>query len=147
VSTPGVVARYFVETALRAISARGHTAEATMPVIRFIVSGFALAALAACAAHPEPIIDMQGVDQQVFERDWDECAGYADQVSPAKGAAKGAAVGAVVGAASGAITGGADESAGFGSIYGATRSGLGASREQQQVFKRCMSGRGYRVLN
>ena len=118
-----------------------------MPVFKIFVSACLSAGLVACAAHPEPIIDMQGVNQQVFERDWNECAGYADQVSPAKGAAKGAAVGAVVGAATGAIGGGADRGAGYGGIYGATRSGLGANREQQMVFKRCMTGRGYRVLN
>ena len=41
----------------------------------------------------------------------------------------------------------ADRGAGYGAIYGGTRSGLDADREKQMVFKRCMRGRGYRVLN
>ena len=40
-----------------------------------------------------------------------------------------------------------DEAAGLGAIFGGTRSGLEADREKQQVFKRCMRGRGYKVLN
>ena len=41
----------------------------------------------------------------------------------------------------------ADEGAAHGAIYGATRSGLDADEEKQMVFKRCLRGRGYRVLN
>jgi outer membrane lipoprotein SlyB len=100
-----------------------------------------------CAAHPDPIVDMQGVDPNRLARDWEECEGYSEQVRIEQGAAKGAATGAVVGAATGAIGGDVAEGAGYGAIYGATRSGLDADREKQQVFKRCLRGRGYRVLN
>ena len=102
---------------------------------------------AGCASHPEPIIDMQGVDPVAMQADWEECESYADEVVIAKGTAKGAAGGAVVGAATGAISGDADRGAGYGAIWGATRSGLDGNREQEMVFKRCMRGRGYRVLN
>jgi len=101
----------------------------------------------ACASHPEPIIDMKGVDPVAMQADWDDCEVYADEVIVAKGTAKGAAGGAVVGAAAGAISGDADRGAGYGAIWGATRSGLEGNREKQAVFKRCMRGRGYRVLN
>jgi hypothetical protein len=37
--------------------------------------------------------------------------------------------------------------AGYGAVWGATRSGINGAREQEQVFKRCMRGRGYQVLN
>ncbi|MDH4107755.1 MAG: glycine zipper family protein [Gammaproteobacteria bacterium] len=100
-----------------------------------------------CAAHPDPIVDMQGVDPNRLAHDWEECESYSEQVRIEQGAAKGAAVGTVVGAATGAIGGDAAEGAGYGAIYGATRSGLDADREKQQVFKRCLRGRGYRVLN
>ena len=108
-----------------------------------------LASLGAvgCAAHPDPIVDMQGVNQSVFQRDWEECETYAHEVRIERGAAKGAAGGAAIGAATGAIGGDAGAGAGYGAIYGATRSGLDADREQQAVFKRCLRGRGYRVLN
>lgn len=110
----------------------------------------ATAALCGCAAHPEPIIDMQGVDEAQFERDWNDCAAYSREVNVAGGTARGAGLGAVVGAAAGAIRGDSSrvaESAGYGALYGGTRSGIGADRESQMVFKRCMRGRGYRVLN
>lgn len=100
-----------------------------------------------CASHPEPIIDMQGVDPAAMHLDWEECESYSHEVVIAEGTAKGAAGGAVIGAATGAISGDADRGAGYGAIWGATRSGIDGSRERQMVFKRCMRGRGYRVLN
>ena len=109
-----------------------------------------IAALAGCAANPEPIIDMKGVDLDQYEEDWEECEAYTEEVLVARGVAKGAGLGAVVGAAAGAIGGNSSdvaESAGYGALYGGTRSGLDADEMQQEVFKRCMRGRGYRVLN
>jgi hypothetical protein len=103
--------------------------------------------IAGCASHPEPIIDMKGVNEATLQVDWNECESYSDQVVIGKGAAKGAAGGAAVGAAAGAIRGNADSGAGYGAIWGATRSTLEGDREKQMVFKRCMRGRGYRVLN
>ena len=109
-----------------------------------------LASLAGCAAHPDPIVDMKGVDQDEFARDWQECDEYSEEVVIARGVAKGGATGAAVGAVAGAIggdSGDVGEGAGFGALYGGTRSGLDADAEKQQVFKRCLRGRGYRVLN
>jgi len=103
--------------------------------------------IVACAAHPDPIIDTKGVDPEALAQDWQECEAYSEQIQVEKGVAKGGAVGAVVGAAGGAIDGDAGKGAGYGAVYGGTRSGLDADREKQQVFKRCMRGRGYRVLN
>jgi len=103
-----------------------------------------------CASHPDPIIDMKGVDQEQFVQDWNECQAYADEVQMGKGVAKGAGLGAVLGAATSAIGGNSRdvrEGAAYGGVVGGTDSGLEASREKQWVFKRCMSGRGYRVLN
>jgi outer membrane lipoprotein SlyB len=115
---------------------------------RGAVTGVLCAVLAiGCASHPDPIIDMMGVDDAALESDWEDCAAYSDQVIIAGGAAKGAAGGAVVGAATGAIGGNADAGAGYGAIWGATRSTLHGDREKQMVFKRCLRGRGYRVLN
>jgi hypothetical protein len=94
-----------------------------------------------------PIIDKKGVDEEIFAQDWAECEVYSEEISIAEGAAKGAATGAVVGGVAGAIGGDAGEGAGLGGLYGGTRSGLDADRDKQEVFKRCMRGRGYRVLN
>lgn len=103
--------------------------------------------LTGCAAHPDPIIDMQGVNEAKLARDWAECEGYSEEIRIEAGAAKGAAGGAAVGAATGAISGGVVDGAAYGAIYGATRSGLDADRDKQMVFKQCLRGRGYRVLN
>jgi hypothetical protein len=118
------------------------------------IKAYALIAAAAlasgCAAHPDPIIDMKGVDLDQYEQDWDECESYTEEVIVAKGVAKGAGLGAVVGAAGGAIGGNSSdvaEGAGIGALWGGTRSGLDADEMKQDVFKRCMRGRGYRVLN
>lgn len=113
----------------------------TIAVLAAAVTG------AGCASHPEPIIDMKGVDPIAMENDWDDCALYADQVVVARGAAKGATGGAVAGAAAGAISGNAGEGAGYGAVWGATRSSVEGAREKEMVFKRCMRGRGYKVLN
>jgi hypothetical protein len=118
------------------------------------IKAYALIAAAAlasgCAAHPDPIIDMKGVDLDQYEQDWDECESYTEEVIVAKGVSKGAGLGAVVGAAGGAIGGNSSdvaEGAGIGALWGGTRSGLDADEMKQDVFKRCMRGRGYRVLN
>jgi hypothetical protein len=105
--------------------------------------------VAACAAHPDPIIDTKGVDPEVMAEDWQECEAYTEEVSVAAGTAKGAGLGAAVGVAVGAVGGRGDivEDAAYGAIYGGTDSGLQADRDKQAVFKRCMRGRGYRVLN
>ncbi len=105
------------------------------------------AALAGCAAHPDPIIDMRGVDPDALAQDWDECEAYSEEIVIAAGAAKGTATGAAVGAIAGAIGDDVGEGAAYGALYGGTRSGLDADRDKQRVFKRCLAGRGYRVLN
>lgn len=104
-------------------------------------------AVGGCAAHPEPIVDTKGVDPEKLARDWAECEVYTDEIHVSEGVAKGGAVGAVVGAAAGAIHGDAGDGAATGALFGGTRSGLMADRDKQTVFKRCLRGRGYRVLN
>ncbi|MDJ0793217.1 MAG: hypothetical protein QNI98_03150 [Woeseiaceae bacterium] len=108
---------------------------------------FGVAALAGCAAHPDPIVDTKGVDPEKLAADWEECERYTEEILITQGMAKGGAAGAVVGTVAGAINGDKGRSAATGALYGATRSGLDADREKQQVFKRCLRGRGYRVLN
>ncbi|MGI9234428.1 MAG: glycine zipper family protein [Woeseiaceae bacterium] len=107
----------------------------------------AILIVAACAAHPDPIVDTKGVDSEALAKDWDDCEVYTEEIHISQGVAKGGATGAVVGALGGAIDGEAGPGAGAGALYGATRSGLDADREKQKVFKRCLRGRGYRVLN
>ena len=118
-----------------------------MTINKLVASTVFALFVAGCAAHPDPIIDTKGVDPDVLAQDWQECEAYTEQIRIEQGVAKGSATGAVVGAVGGAIDGDAGKGAGYGAIYGGTRSGLDADREKQQVFKRCMRGRGYKVLN
>ncbi len=118
-----------------------------MTVRNLIAWAIGAVALAACAAHPDPIIDMQGVDPNALAKDWQECEAYTDEILISQGVVKGGATGAVVGALGGAIDGDPGKGAAGGALYGGTRSGLDADREKQRVFKRCLRGRGYRVLN
>ena len=106
-----------------------------------------MAALAGCAAHPDPIVDTKGVDAERLAQDWEECEAYTEQIRISQGVAKGSAVGAAVGAAAGPIHGDTGEGAATAALLGGTRSGLQADRDKQKVFKRCLRGRGYRVLN
>ena len=120
----------------------------TSPKLKRVASLAAAAVLvAACASHPDPIIDSKGVDMAKYQKDLAECREYAKNISVAEGSARGGAVGAVAGAAAGAISGDAARGAGYGGISGATQSGLSNKREQEAVVKRCVAGRGYRVLN
>lgn len=100
-----------------------------------------------CAAHPDPIVDMKGVNPDLFSQDWQDCQAYSEQVVVGQGVAKGAGVGAGVGAVGGAINGDVGRGAANGALIGATKSGLNADRDKQRVFKRCLRGRGYKVLN
>ena len=121
-----------------------------MRAIAALILIFVAALATGCASHPEPIIDTKGVDQERLARDWRECEALSEQVEPAQGIARGAGLGAAVGAVAGAIGGDSDDvagGAGHGALYGGVSSGLRGSREKQEVFKRCMRGRHYRVLN
>lgn len=107
-------------------------------------------ALAGCTTTDEIIIDEKGVNMQAYQRDLEECRGYASGVKSGEKTAKGAGSGAVVGGLVGAITGGAEgaaKGAGVGAVGGGARGASEGERSEVQVVKRCLSGRGYRVLN
>jgi outer membrane lipoprotein SlyB len=106
-----------------------------------------IALLAACTTTDEIIIDKQGVDMSRYDQDLAECRSYATEVQTGKKVAKGAASGAVVGGLIGAITGDAGKSAGVGAVGGGAKGASQGEREKVQVVKRCLRGRGYKVLN
>ena len=113
----------------------------------FSTLSFLAVAAAGCAAHPDPIVDTKGVNLDALAQDWDECEVYTDEIIVTKGVVKGTSAGAAVGAVAGTINGDVNRSAANGALYGGTRSALDADRAEQRVFKRCLAGRGYRVLN
>ena len=106
-----------------------------------------------CAgANVRPIVDMKGVNEASYEKDLSECQTYAQQQSGmGETAAKGAGAGAVVGGLLGLVTGGNGsgiaQAAGAGAVIGAAGGAFSGNQAQEAVVKRCLSGRGYRVLN
>ena len=106
-----------------------------------------LAGMLGCSSHPGPIVDTKGVNMALYEKDLAECTELAEQVDSGQQVAKSAAVGAAVGAAIGAIFGNAGDGAATGAVDGGTSGGLNADHEKDRVLKRCLVGRGYRVLN
>jgi hypothetical protein len=123
-------------------------------------AAFALLAamgLAGCTATNQPIVDTKGVDPNRYAQDQAECQQYADQANIAGDTAVGAVGGAAGGAALGAITGALvpGVSAGGGAALGAASGGLlglgggaySGVEQRREIFRNCMRGRGYSVLN
>lgn len=98
----------------------------------------------------QPIVDMQGVNVIAYESDLSDCQLYADEVQVGRQTAVGTVAGAAVGSVFGAIIGDsstAQRGAGVGAVTGGMR-GVGSGlSEREQVIRRCLMGRGYRVLN
>ena len=114
------------------------------------VVAVALLSMAGCTTTDEIIIDEKGVNMSAYQQDLSECRTYAAGVKSGEKTAKGAASGAVVGGLVGAITGGghgAAQGAGVGAVGGGARGAMEGEESEVQVVKRCLSGRGYRVLN
>jgi uncharacterized membrane protein len=103
--------------------------------------------LAACTTTDEIIIDTKGVDMARYEQDLAECRAYSSEVKTGQKVAKGAASGAVVGGLIGAITHDPGKAAGVGAVGGGARGASEGTREEVQVVKNCLRGRGYRILN
>lgn len=98
----------------------------------------------------KPIIDTKGVNLSRYEGDLTECQAYADEVQIARKAAAGTVSGAVIGGLLGAVWGNSDtaqRSAGVGAVGGGSKGVIQGVRERDRVIKRCLMGRGYRVLN
>ncbi len=109
--------------------------------------------LTACAgAEVRPIVDMNGVNEARYEKDLAECQDYAKQATGMGGtAAKGAGAGAVVGGLLGLVTGsnttGIVQAAGAGAVICCAGGAYKGNGSQEAVVKKCLVGRGYKVLN
>lgn len=122
---------------------------------RLSVIGFLALTLTACKATDDllgnqPIVDMQGVNVIAYESDLSDCRVYADEVQVGRQTAVGTVAGAAVGSVFGAIigdSGTAQRGAGVGAVTGGMRGVGNGLSEREQVIRRCLMGRGYRVLN
>ena len=108
-----------------------------------------LTGCAASGAHYRPMVDAK--PGQNYEQDLAECQAFAHtQPSATDGAVGGALVGALLGVAFATIGGGngfRNEMAGVGALTGALQGATQAGGGQQDVIRRCLTGRGYSVLN
>ena len=98
----------------------------------------------------KPIVDTKGVNMSQYELDLEECSTFAEDISTGKSIAKGAVTGAAVGAVIEAITGDVRsrrDAIELGAVSGGAQSGIRAVREKEQIVRRCLRGRGYKVLN
>ena len=117
---------------------------------RWIIATAVLLPLGACTTTDEIIIDKKGVNMSAYSQDLTECRSYASEVKTGEKAVRGAGSGAVVGGLIGAVVDGGDgaaRGAGVGAISGGAKGASQGEREEVQVVKRCLRGRGYRVLN
>ena len=109
--------------------------------------------LGACAgADVRPIVDMKGVNEARYENDLAECQNYAKEAGGmGDTAAKGAGAGAVVGGLLGLVTGGNRteiiQAAGAGAVIGGAGGAYKGNESQEAIVKKCLVGRGYKVLN
>ena len=110
----------------------------------------AVAVLAGCAttgAHYVPVVDTKGHDAEAYAVDLSDCQAFATQRA---NAAQGAVAGAIVGALLGALIaphGYGNQFATSGALMGGVSAGADANETQETIIKRCLSGRGYSVLN
>ena len=112
----------------------------------------AIAAVGCAGADVRPIVDMKGVNEAAYEKDLQECQTYAkEQSGMGETAAKGAGAGAVIGGFLGLVTGGNKtgivQAAGAGAVIGGAGGAFTGNQAQEAVVKRCLGGRGYKVLN
>ncbi len=109
--------------------------------------------LAGCAG-PEvrPIVDLKGKDKDQFEIDLKDCQNYAlNEKGALETGAKNAAGGGIIGGALGLVLGGNKTSiaqlAGAGAVIGAGTGAYSGNKQQENIVKNCLKGRGYKVLN
>ena len=121
---------------------------------KVVTIAVAAALLAGCAApmHSyQPLVDGDTTSTQ-YQRDLEECRAYAmTKPSAENSAAVGAIVGALAGVALLALGGGrggwGNEVAAVGAAVGGVQGYNEGAQGQQNVVKRCLAGRGHRVLD
>ena len=124
-----------------------------------IAAGLIGAMMTGCATMPHqgwaPIFDTPDRAKTAYGRDYYDCDTFAAEAVRHTDLAGDAIGGLLLGAALGAMLGSVGGYAGHGAAYGSIlglASGAGQAAGEQatsykQVFRNCMTGRGYRVLN
>ena len=120
-------------------------------VVTIVVAAAILAGCAAPMHSYQPLVDGDTTSTQ-YQRDLEECRAYAmTKPSAENSAAVGAIVGALAGVALLALGGGrggwGNEVAAVGAAVGGVQGYSEGAQGQQNVVKRCLAGRGHRVLD
>jgi outer membrane lipoprotein SlyB len=118
-------------------------------IFTLAISALLLAGCANTGANYRPIIDSKNVDLNRYEADLVECQHYAEQKGGAgEKAAIGAGAGAVLGGVLAAVGNGDKGSASrVGGVMGAVSGATSGDQSQRNIIKRCLVGRGYKVLD
>ena len=127
-----------------------------MKKLLIIIPMFSVIALLGCQTYT-PVLDPGSVQSgDRYYRDQAECRAIAKQGAPgwkdtAKDTAIGGGVGAGTGALIGAIAGDAVKGLAFGAVIGGVAGGAkgiyDSEKGYEQIYRNCMTGRGYNVLN
>ena len=115
------------------------------------------AALAGCATTGQtdmgytPIVDLRAGQGATYQADLSDCTAFANQRMGAGNAAAGAAIfGAIVGGLLGAALGNHTLARDMAIVGGVSAAGTGATAAegtQRGIIRRCLTGRGYTVLD
>lgn len=118
--------------------------------ILFLSAILILSGCATTGVNYRPIVDTKNIDMNKFELDLSECRQFASQTSgAAERAAAGAAAGAIFGALLAAAAGvkyDRGSVARVGALSGAVGGAAEGETDQRNIIRRCLSGRGYLVL-
>ena len=95
------------------------------------------------------LVDSKGKDSAQYESDNRECQQYAESQSVASNAAAGAGAGALFGLLVGAVVDRQNmyQYARAGAVGGVAGGAVGGVKNKDAIFRNCMNGRGYNVLN
>src|SRR3972149_1205279 len=95
------------------------------------------------------LVDTKGKDSAQYESDNRDCQQYAESQSVASSAGGGAAAGALFGLLMGAVLDRDNmyQYARAGAVGGVAGGAVGGVKNKDAIFRNCMRGRGYTVLN
>jgi uncharacterized protein YcfJ len=120
------------------------------------ISLFSILILSSCAGY-SPVVDPQSISNHAkYDRDVAECREVAkSNTDTGKSVAKHGIIGGAIGTGTGALLGliggntvrGLATGAVIGGVAGGVTGGYEGEREYEAIFRNCMRGRGYNVLN
>ena len=105
--------------------------------------------LAGCGPYRDktlsPVIDLKGIDRNVYAQDLAECQSYAKQIEDSR--LQGAVVGGLIGGIFDALDGdGPAEGVVGGALLGGASGASDDAMARGNIVRKCLAGRGYKIL-